>query len=153
MRLYRVSFVTGFAAGFVVGARAGRERYDQIVKMAKATKDSPQFQQAAGALQAQASGLLSTASHKVAETVPQLAHNAMHTVEEHVPGLRNRNGSGSGSTAGNGRTGAGNGRPFAGTSNSHLRPSARLGAKRRSSLKRTAGHRGNAGGSGGGQSK
>ncbi|HXW46336.1 MAG TPA: hypothetical protein VEL03_16225 [Streptosporangiaceae bacterium] len=134
MRLYRVSFVAGFAAGFVAGARAGRERYDQIVQFAKATKDNPQFQQAAGALQAQASGLLSTASHKVAETVPQLAHNAMHTVEEHMPGLRHRNGEGSGNgkAAADGRTGAGNERPFAGTgtSNSHLRPSSRLRAPR-----------------------
>jgi len=114
MRLYRVSFVAGFAAGFVVGARAGRERYDQIVKAAKATKDNPQFQQAAGALQAQATSLVSTASHKVAETVPQLAHTARQTVGEHVQGLRHRDGQGNGKVAANGRTGAGNGRPFRG---------------------------------------
>jgi hypothetical protein len=112
MRLYRVSFVAGFAAGFVVGARAGRERYDQIVRAAKATKDSPQFQQAAGALQAQATNLVSTASHKVAETAPQLAQNAMHSVQEHVPGLRHRNGDGNGKVSASGTQRAGNGRPF-----------------------------------------
>lgn len=124
MRLYRVTFITGLAIGFVAGTRAGRERYDQMVKMAKAVKDNPAFQQAAGAFQAQATGLLSTAGHKVAETVPQLAHNAMHTVEERMPGLRHRNGEGTGNgkATADGRTGAGNGRPFAGTSNSHLRP-------------------------------
>jgi len=131
MRLYRISFVTGFAVGYVAGTRAGRERYDQMVKMAKTARDNPQFQQAAAAIQAQATNLLSTASHKMSETVPQLAHNAMHTVEELVPGLRHRNGEGSsgdGKATGDGRTGAGDGRPFAGTSNSHLRPSAGLQA-------------------------
>ena len=30
---YRATFLAGFAAGFVVGTRAGRERYEQIVNM------------------------------------------------------------------------------------------------------------------------
>ena len=27
---YRATFIAGFAVGFVVGARAGRERYEQM---------------------------------------------------------------------------------------------------------------------------
>jgi predicted component of type VI protein secretion system len=63
---YRVTFLTGFAAGFVVGARAGRERYEQIKKLARQTADNPAVQQAAAAVQAKAAGLASNAAHKVA---------------------------------------------------------------------------------------
>jgi hypothetical protein len=114
MHPYRVSFAAGLAIGFVAGTRAGRERYDQMVKIAKATKDSPAFQQATGVLQAQATGLLSTAGQKVADTVPQLAHK----VEEHIPVLKHRNGNGH--TAANGKSGASSKRPFTATTNSHL---------------------------------
>jgi hypothetical protein len=124
MHLYRTTFAAGFAAGFVVGTRAGREKYDQMVKIAKATKDSPAFQQAAGTIQTQATGLLSTAGHKVADNVPHLAQSAMHTVGDRIPLIkqRNGNGNGNGKPAANGNSGSG--RPFAGTSNSHLRPAS-----------------------------
>ena len=54
---YRFTFLTGLAAGFVIGARAGRERYEQLKKLASKAKDSPAVQQAAGAAQAQAASL------------------------------------------------------------------------------------------------
>ncbi len=92
MSAHRLSFAAGLAVGFVAGTRAGRERYDQLVKAAKAAKESPAFQQAAGAVQAQASGLLSSAGHKVADGAPRLAHSAMHGVSGHVPLLKSRNG-------------------------------------------------------------
>ncbi len=120
MHLYRITFAAGFAAGFVAGTRAGREKYDQMVKMAKATKDSPAFQQAAGTIQTQATGLLSSAGHKVADNVPQLAQTAMHTVGDRIPLIKQRSGGTSGKPAANGKPGSS--RPFAATSNSHLRP-------------------------------
>jgi hypothetical protein len=130
MKLYRVTFAAGLAVGFVLGARAGRERYDQMVKLAKAARDNPTVQQAAGTIQAQATNLLSAASHKVAEElhdrVPQLAQSAVHKVEDYVPLLRNRNGHGG--AAGDGKA-AGNGGPFAATSNSHLRRGHEPGGK------------------------
>jgi hypothetical protein len=113
MHLYRVTFVAGVAVGFVAGARAGRERYDQLVKIAKATTDSPAFQQATGVVQAQATGLLATAGQKVADSVPGLAH----LVEDHIPMLKHRNGDGH--PAAGGETGASNGRPSAATTNGH----------------------------------
>ena len=122
MHLYRLTFAAGLAAGFVAGTRAGRERYDQMVKIAKATRESPAFQQAAGAVQAQATGLLSSAGHKMAGGVPQMAQSAMHTVGDHIPLRKNRNGNGNGRAAADGKSGSGNGRPLAATSNSHLRP-------------------------------
>ena len=41
---YRAMFITGFAVGFVVGARAGRERYDQIVTYTKKVAGHPAVQ-------------------------------------------------------------------------------------------------------------
>ena len=64
---YRVTFIAGFAAGFIIGARAGRERYEQIVRLARRVADNPTVQQAAGALQAQASTFTETARSKVSE--------------------------------------------------------------------------------------
>jgi hypothetical protein len=88
MRLYRMSFVTGLAIGFVAGARAGREKYEQMVKFARQTADNPSVQQAAGAIQAQATDLLSTATKKMQDRAPQLAH----MLEDHIPGMRHKNG-------------------------------------------------------------
>jgi hypothetical protein len=120
MRLYRIAFVTGFAAGFVFGTRAGRERYDQMVKLAKTAAENPTVQQAAGAIQAQAASLASTAAEKVGgqlhDKVPQMAQNAAHTIGDHIPGLKHRSAS-----EGNG---AGNGHPFAATGDSRFGPTA-----------------------------
>ncbi|MCW2783987.1 MAG: YtxH protein [Marmoricola sp.] len=37
--------VTSFGAGYVLGARAGRERYEQIRRIALRVKDDPQVRQ------------------------------------------------------------------------------------------------------------
>ena len=41
---YRAMFIAGFAVGFVVGARAGRERYEQIVTYTKKVAGHPAVQ-------------------------------------------------------------------------------------------------------------
>lgn len=64
---YKVTFIVGFAAGFVAGSRAGRERYEQIARMARGVADHPTVQQAAGAIQAQATAFSATARTKVSE--------------------------------------------------------------------------------------
>jgi hypothetical protein len=94
MGKYRISFLTGLATGFVLGARAGRERYDQIVKTARSVADNPAVQQAAGVVQARASGLAAAAGSRISSEVrvraPQLAAAAKTAgakVGEKVPGL------------------------------------------------------------------
>jgi hypothetical protein len=42
---YRAMFIAGFAVGFVLGARAGRERYEQIVKYSRQVAGNPAVQQ------------------------------------------------------------------------------------------------------------
>jgi hypothetical protein len=121
MRFYRITFAAGLACGFVAGTAAGRERYDQMVKFVRTAAEHPAVQQAAGSLQAQATGLASTAAHKVSgqlhEKVPQVAHSAVNSVSGRMPGKKNRNGEGNGhrKAAANGGTGSGNGRPFSAT--------------------------------------
>jgi hypothetical protein len=108
MRMYRMSFVIGLGVGYVLGTRAGRERYDQMVKMAQSTRENPQFQQATATIQTQAASLLSSASQKMAEVAPQFAQSALHKVGD----LTHRNGHGG---SGSDTTGAASESPFAST--------------------------------------
>lgn len=66
---YRVTFAAGVAVGYVLGARAGRERYEQIKRAAQRLADSPAVQAAAGVVQQQAAGLAGAAREKAAETL------------------------------------------------------------------------------------
>jgi hypothetical protein len=121
MGFHRITFAAGLACGYVAGTAAGRERYDQMVKFARTVIEHPKVQQAATTVQAQATGLASNAAQKVSEKAPQVAQSAMHSVGEHIPGVKhNHNGSGNGSkSAGSGGKGPGKNRPFPATSSSH----------------------------------
>lgn len=66
---HKLTFVTGFAAGYVLGARAGRARYDAIMRMVRDLRDNPAVQETAGVLGAQASTVIGTAKRAVAEKV------------------------------------------------------------------------------------
>ena len=69
MRFYRISFIGGLAVGYVLGAQAGRERYEQLKQLARKAAESPAMQQTAGALQAQAQATAKTAKDKAATSV------------------------------------------------------------------------------------
>ncbi|NUT32470.1 MAG: hypothetical protein HOV79_05275 [Hamadaea sp.] len=58
-------FVAGVAVGYVLGARAGRETYEQIVRTGRQIWENPTVQEAAGVVQAQTSRLVDTAKDKV----------------------------------------------------------------------------------------
>jgi hypothetical protein len=81
---YRFTFLAGFAVGFITGARAGRERYEQIKTVARKAADSPAMQQAAGAAQAQAANLARSAKDKATQRMPRIAEKAKST----LPGMR-----------------------------------------------------------------
>jgi hypothetical protein len=120
MGMNRMAFAAGFAAGYVVGARAGRERYDQIVKLARQAAEHPTVQQAAGTVQAQATGIAQKVGGQLHDKVPQMAHSAAHSVGGHIAGMRHKDGDGN--SAPNGGTGAGDGSPFAATTDSGFGP-------------------------------
>lgn len=98
---YRVAFLGGLAVGFVLGARAGRERYEQIKQLAGRVAESPQAQQAAGAFQAQATGLAKTARQKVTDGLQDRVPKVAGKAADHIPGLRRKNGR-HGGNSGNG---------------------------------------------------
>ncbi len=61
-------FLGGLAAGFVLGARAGREKYEEIVTTARKVKEHPTVQEARGVVQEQANRLLTEGKDKLSTT-------------------------------------------------------------------------------------
>jgi hypothetical protein len=66
---YKVTFAIGFAAGYTLGSRAGRERYEQISRAARSLAENPAVQSAAGMLQAQAANVVSNARQTVVSRI------------------------------------------------------------------------------------
>ncbi|WP_269302327.1 YtxH domain-containing protein [Aeromicrobium sp. HA] len=82
----KLTFLVGAAAGYVLGTRSGRERYDQIVQKAQSLWKDPRVQ--------------------------DVADKAQHAAQEHVPGMGGSDsgsGSSSGSRSGFGGSGSGSG--------------------------------------------
>jgi hypothetical protein len=63
----KLLFLGGLAAGFVLGTRAGREKYEEIVQAARKVRDNPTVQEATGVVQAQANRMMSTGKEIVAD--------------------------------------------------------------------------------------
>ena len=61
----KLMFITGLAAGFVLGSRAGREKYEEITASAKKVWEHPTVQEAAGVAQAQANKLYTEGKDKI----------------------------------------------------------------------------------------
>lgn len=100
---YRFVFFTGLGIGFVLGARAGRERYEQLRRLARKIADSPAVQQAAGALQAQAAGYAKAAGSKMAGRAGAARAKVGEAIHERVPGMRVRESNGHPADGGQGR--------------------------------------------------
>jgi hypothetical protein len=98
----KLVFLGGLAAGFVLGSRAGRQAYDELMRTARKVKDSPGVQEAAGVVQAQASKLYEqgkgTVTDKLGSTRfgDRLLHPDAHPVS--AGGARATNSTGVGST-------------------------------------------------------
>ena len=61
-------FIGGMAAGFVLGARAGREKYEELVVKGRKILDHPTVQEAAGVAQAQANRLYSEGKDRLSQS-------------------------------------------------------------------------------------
>src|SRR4029453_14676363 len=61
----KLMFIGGLAAGFVLGSRAGREKYEEIRANAKKVWEHPTVQEAAGVAQSQANKLYSEGKDKL----------------------------------------------------------------------------------------
>jgi hypothetical protein len=76
----KLIFITGVGVGYVLGTRAGREKFDQMVAQARKIWESPTVQEAAGVVQAQATKLYDEGKQRVTEQVHKVAgKNGMAT--------------------------------------------------------------------------
>lgn len=72
----RLGLFLGFGAGYVLGAKAGTERYEQLQRLYENVKSSPTFQRASGKAMGavgagldQAKGVASEGASKVSDAV------------------------------------------------------------------------------------
>jgi hypothetical protein len=79
----KFSFLAGTAVGYVLGARAGRERYENIVRLVRKVQGSQTAQATAGVLQAQAGDLRRRATGAVSAKL----HGAQTTTTVTDPAL------------------------------------------------------------------
>jgi hypothetical protein len=61
-------FLGGLAAGFVLGARAGREKYEEIVETARKFREHPTVQEARGVVQEQTTRLVSEGKDRLSNS-------------------------------------------------------------------------------------
>ena len=66
----KLSFIAGFGAGYVLGSRAGRERYEQIRRGWDRAKDDPRLQGLAGMAQARADDAVSSLRARMGSDAP-----------------------------------------------------------------------------------
>ncbi|KMS84539.1 MULTISPECIES: hypothetical protein [Streptomyces] len=88
---YRLTFLAGLALGYVLGTRAGHERYEQLKKSARQIAQNPAVRNTAETAAHQgrvyAGKAFHTVSDKVGDRVPE-------SVAQRVRSLRDRNADG-----------------------------------------------------------
>ncbi len=77
----KTMFLTGAAVGYVLGARAGRERYEQICRATDQLRANPKVQQATEMATARGGEI----AHKVADTATEKAHSMAGAVADKAP--------------------------------------------------------------------
>ncbi len=78
----KLIFITGVGFGYVLGTRAGREKFDRMVAQTRKFWESPTVQEAAGVVQAQANKLYDEGKHVVSDQVHRLNRKNGRTLEE-----------------------------------------------------------------------
>ena len=76
----RTSLLIGFATGYVLGSKAGRERYEQIRKLARTIADNPPIRQVID----EAKGLADTGTTKVRTSMSGQLHDAGEMIRDRV---------------------------------------------------------------------
>jgi len=89
---FKAMFAVGFAVGWIVGARAGRERYDQLVKYGHQLAENPKVQKATNTVTAKTSELTKTAVAKAPDfaktagaQVPKIVTSAKQLTVDKLP--------------------------------------------------------------------
>lgn len=85
---YKATFLVGMATGYVLGAKAGRERYEQIRATAREFVNDPRVRRAADETRACAEQVMETTARAAAETARQAVEKGREVgemVSEHLP--------------------------------------------------------------------
>ena len=70
----KTTFLTGFGLGYVLGARAGRQRFEQIKSGAQGVWNNPKVQETVTHAQDLAAQKAPEVQHKIVETASHAAH-------------------------------------------------------------------------------
>ena len=105
---YKLTFVVGLAVGYVLGTRAGRERYEQLKKSARQVAQNPAVRNTAESAAQQGRAFAGRAYHMVSDRVGDHMHMP-DTVAARVRSLRERNTNGNGTDETPDLTGGNNG--------------------------------------------
>ncbi|MEU9335802.1 YtxH domain-containing protein [Streptomyces sp. NPDC048290] len=84
---YKLMFAAGLAVGYVLGTRAGRERYEQLKKSARQFAENPAVRNTAETAAQQGREIAGKAYHAVSEKV---GDRMPDSVAERVRSLRER---------------------------------------------------------------
>ncbi|MER5438555.1 YtxH domain-containing protein [Streptomyces sp. NPDC002790] len=90
---YRLTFIAGLALGYVLGTRAGRERYEKLKKSAREIAQNPAVRNTAETAAQQTRNVAGKAFHSVSEKVESKVPDS---VAGRVRTLRERGGPGDG---------------------------------------------------------
>ncbi|MEV6780675.1 YtxH domain-containing protein [Streptomyces syringium] len=80
---YRLTFIIGAAVGYVLGARAGRERYEQLRKGAQRVAQNPAVRNTAESAAQNGRAMTGKALHTLGERMPA-------SLSDRIRGLRER---------------------------------------------------------------
>ncbi|GAA0458164.1 MULTISPECIES: YtxH domain-containing protein [Streptomyces] len=87
---YRLTFIAGLAIGYVLGTRAGRERYEQLRKSARRIAQNPAVrntaESAAQTGREAATKAYDTVSAKVGDKMPNSVTDRVRSLREQRPG-------------------------------------------------------------------
>ncbi|MET8946160.1 YtxH domain-containing protein [Streptomyces sp. NPDC004542] len=95
---YRLTFVAGLALGYVLGTRAGRERYETLKKSARQIAQNPAVRNTAETAAQQGRQFAGKALHSVSDKVGDLGDRVPESVAQRVRSLRSHNGHGTTTT-------------------------------------------------------
>ncbi|PWI20831.1 hypothetical protein DI272_33850 [Streptomyces sp. Act143] len=85
---YKLTFVAGLTLGYVLGTRAGRERYEQLKKSARQVSQNPAVRNTAETAAQQGRQFAGKAYHAVSDKV---GDRMPESVTQRVRSLRDRN--------------------------------------------------------------
>ncbi|MEV6164336.1 YtxH domain-containing protein [Streptomyces sp. NPDC052052] len=84
---YRLTFIAGLALGYVIGTRAGRERYEQLKKSARQFAQNPAVRNTAESAAQNSRDLAGKAYHAVSD---KFGEKVPAPVADRMRSLRNR---------------------------------------------------------------